>query len=187
MKKVGTTLGSHSLVFLLSEGDGPSETWSTRDLGAILKHQLATRLDADLPARTGKDCSRDSRDQASACACTTFADLLRCQRPSAALLRNAKDFAKDSAAGTGPLPKEVARFLYVLVVLKARNCGAAGVSKLGETEISRLAHLSLTADWLPAAERDLLRASLAAATGLTIAGPMPNLGQGRRQTNEPIR
>ena len=122
--------------------------WSTSDLAHLWRHQLATRLSADLSL---PDSSTGSR---------TFADLLQSTAPPLELLELVKQFARRAAAESPPaLPREVAAMLYL-----AANCAALvqlgrKISSATPSALAAQLQQALTQPWLDEATRRLLQAA----------------------------
>lgn len=133
--------------------------WSSSDLRAMLEHQLAAPLacEVDRLAELAR-CSREHVSSVVAeCGCDTFADALRDGSPSASVLSMLKNCAKGAMASQGDLPRDVARVLYVLAIVRGRQAGMDGITSLGEANITRAVARCLTFGWLPDDIRDLLR------------------------------
>lgn len=99
-------------------------TWNDKDLGDILRHQLAAPLIFDLgsTAGLGQDAGLASVNPGI----TSFGELLTHPNPPLVLLKLSKDFAKASDKSVdAPLPPEIASMLYFA-------CVAAALVRLGE-------------------------------------------------------
>jgi len=136
-----------------------SVPWSSRDLCAILEHQLSTLLVAEMDQLAAT--SRLSHERVSAilqkAGCRTYLDVFEHGSPSADVLRLVKNLAKASLAHEEGLPRDVARVLYVLALLRGRQHGVAGLTSLDDASLDREARRCLTFGWLPEAVRRLLR------------------------------
>ena len=133
--------------------------WSSSDLRAMLEHQLATPLTSELDRLA--ELSQCSREQAisiiTSCGCHSFGDLLREDSPFVSALKMLKDYAKASLVNEEDLPRDVARVLYVIAILRGREAGIADVSSLDDMSIERAVRRCLTYGWLPDDVRELLR------------------------------
>ena len=136
--------------------------WSSSDLRAILEHQLATPVVHELDRFAEiRGCSREEVSQIiRSLQCQTFGDLFRDASPSIDAITLAKDFAKASLAEDGGLPRDVARVLYVLAILRARQAGYEDISSLDVESLKRETRRCLTFGWLGDSVRDLLRVQL---------------------------
>jgi len=144
---------------LLDPSRSETVPWSSSDLRAILEHQLATPLASELDRLA--EFAQYSREQASSiidgCGCYSFGDLLRDDSPSVSALSMLKDYAKGSLVNEGDLPRDVARVLYVIAILRGRQAGSGDITSLDETSIERETRRCLTFGWLPNDIRALLR------------------------------
>jgi hypothetical protein len=133
--------------------------WSSTELRAILDHQLAASLIAER-ARLA-EITHSSLDQISALietsSCQTFGDLLLCTSPHIPTLALLKDFAKASLIDEGDLPREVARVLYIMAILRGRLSGTHLMTSLDSASIERETRRCLTYAWLPDSVRQSLR------------------------------
>lgn len=142
-----------SLARLLDAEAGGGE-WSADDLAAILRHQLAAPLRADLTAtnaHAGKTLDTISR---AAPPPATFGELFAHPHPPPELLELAKDFGKalrrDTACG---VPAGVATVIYYASIVAARlRCGRR-ISDLDEAALRRGVEWALAQPWLDAATR----------------------------------
>lgn len=151
---------SKDILKALMDPSRPSTSqWSSNDLRAMLEHQLITPLIAELDRFA--DLSNCSRDQASSvitgCGCYSFGDLVSSASPSHSAIKMLKDYAKASLASEGDLPRDAARVLYVIAILRGRYTGTGLVSSLDEASVTREARRCLTFGWLPEDIRELLR------------------------------
>ena len=179
--KAEGTLSARYLALLSTQDATTNEPWSSHDLRAILDHQLDTRLDCDLPeSASDRNCiaKNQSGRNSGQCRCLTFRDLLRCPEPSPELLKLVKAFAKNSIRVEHSLPPDVARYFYVLSVLRARSHGIAGVSTLSDASIARETGRCLTFAWLSEEARGLLRSSLA---GMSFENPLDETNRPRNR------
>lgn len=136
--------------------------WLSKDLRAILEHQLTTTLGSELDYLV--EISHLSREQVSSILKgiehRTFGNLLQDISPSIQVMRLIKEFGKASMMGNGDLPRDVARVLYVLAILRGRQAGVRNISMLDEASLEHEVRRCLTFGWLPDYVRDLLRTSL---------------------------
>jgi hypothetical protein len=133
--------------------------WSSSDLRAILEHQLATHLVSELDQFA--EASQLSSDRVlgilEASGCRTFRDVLKNASESVDAVRLVKDLAKASLAHCGGLPRDVARVLYVLAILRGRQAGVSNLTSLDNVSLERETRRCLTFGWLPDEIRCLLR------------------------------
>ena len=78
----------------------PTGLWKPDELRSIFLHQLDAPVEGDLGAASA----------------LSFGQLLRDERPSLALLKSVKDFAKRSRNSDSPLPEDVATALYFAAI-----------------------------------------------------------------------
>ena len=133
--------------------------WSSSDLRAILEHQLATPLVSELDqlAEAGRIPSDQVLRILEASGCRTFLDVIRNVSLCADAIRLVKDLAKTSLAHSGDLPRDVARVLYVLAILRAQQAGVSDLTSLDSASLERETRRCLTFGWLPDEIRCLLR------------------------------
>ena len=152
---------SNDILKALLDSSRPDlSTWSPGEMCALLEHQLSSALAsecgyfAELTGQTPEQCS----GILAGCGCRTFGDVLLNGVPSAQAVRLVKDFAKASM-GTSPgdLPKEVARVLYVMAILRPENTGIESITTLNPATIQREARRCLTFAWLPKTVRVAIR------------------------------
>ncbi len=154
---------SHDILqALLDPSRSETVAWSASDLRAMLDHQLATALSAELDQLAA--CAQSTREHALAiladCRGASFGDLLRATAPSGRALKMVKDYAKGALATAGDLPRDVARVLYVLAILRGRQSGIEDITALDEASLTREVRRCLTFAWLPEDIRALLRRGL---------------------------
>lgn len=153
---------------LMDPSEPEAVPWSSQDLCAILEHQLATPLVSELDHLA--EASRLSSDLVlpvlEACGCQTFRDVIQNPCQSADAIRLIKNLAKASLTHDGDLPRDVARVLYVLAILRGRQAGVSDVTSLDNASLEREARRCLTFGWLPEEIRRVLRVNLG---GLTSA------------------
>jgi hypothetical protein len=71
-----------------------------------------------------------------------------------------KDFAKASMTEPRDLPKDVARVLYVLTIVRGQASGERHFTTLDAANVERETRRCLTFGWLPEQVREWLRAGL---------------------------
>ena len=136
--------------------------WSSSDLRAILEHQLATSLVSEVDQLS--EASRLSSDQVlpilEASGCQTYRDVIQPPSQSPDAIRLVKALAKASLAHGGDLPRDVARVLYVLAILRGRRTGVPDLTSLDDASLDREMWRCLTFGWLPDEIRCMLRTDL---------------------------
>lgn len=151
---------SHDILqALLDPSRSETVPWSSSDLRAMLEHQLATALIAELDQLAAR--AQYTREHAlsilAGCCGASFGDLLRATAPSGRALKMVKDYAKGALGTEGDLPRDVARVLYVLAILRGRQVGIEDMTALDEASLARETRRCLTFGWLPEDIRALLR------------------------------
>ncbi|MCC5829126.1 MAG: hypothetical protein JJU36_06725 [Phycisphaeraceae bacterium] len=133
--------------------------WSSSDLRAILEHQLDVSLaqESDRLAESNRQSAEQMASILSRCSKSTFGSILNDAMPAEDAVELIKNYAKASLAGDGDLPRDVARVLYVMAILRGRFAGYEGVSSLDESSLDREAQRCLTFGWLPGRVSDLIR------------------------------
>jgi len=122
------------LAQLLSDGPTGAD-WLPEDLGAILRHQLATSIDGSK---------------------TTFGELLRHSTPPMALLEQVRGFAKGAMAQTDcGLPYEVAAVIYYGAIAAALLRHGTRITQLDDVSLQRGIQWALGQPWIDADLRGL--------------------------------
>jgi len=136
---------------LMNPSQPDAVPWSSRELCEILNHQMATDLASELDrfAEIEEWSHEKIRRTVDESGGGTFEEVLGASTPVEAVLRLVKDFAKASMREGGDLPKDVARVIYVLAILRGHACGARGISSLDLSILEREARRCLTSGWLP--------------------------------------
>ena len=136
--------------------------WSADDLASLLEHQLRTplHLEAERLVEHAPGDKEAALESLRADQTVTFFDVLHGGNAEDGVLQLVKDYAKASLATEGELPKEVARFLYVTSILRARAAGIPNFTSLDSASVDSEARRCLTFTWLPSIARDLLRQGL---------------------------
>ena len=139
------------LARLFSVDADPVGAWGAHELGAILRHQLASPVDAELspPAVAHGGEIR------------TYADLLRHPHPPVELLRLLKNFAKCHCGHPlSALPAEVMAVLYYASIVAARFHAHARITRLTDSELQRGIDWIISQPWLEDTTRCLLDKAL---------------------------
>lgn len=136
-----------------------TQPWSGDELRAILEHQLATPIAVELEhSETSLDRSiEEALTSLRSSGCHTFQDLLSADSPPIWALRTLKEFARESRVGEGALPREVARVLHVVAILRARQASVTDFTSLDDANVDREAWRCLMFPWLPDAIRRSLK------------------------------
>jgi hypothetical protein len=136
--------------------------WSSNELREILEHQMAAPLVAEQErfAMLAGCATNRVADLISSSSCRTFGDLLRNKTPPIAALRLVKDFAKAAMADEDDLPRDVARVLYILTILRGQKVSGGQLTGLDDSIIVREARRCLAFGWLPEHVRSLVREGL---------------------------
>jgi hypothetical protein len=114
------------LAHFLEVDDAPRRLWTPDELGAILRHQLATPVQLDLEAAGSAFRARlDDLSAGDQPGKLTFEELFHLAVPPVALLDLVKQFAKSSRVrGDSVLPAEIATVVYLTSIVVARlRCG----------------------------------------------------------------
>jgi hypothetical protein len=140
---------------MLGAGWERESNWRPEELGAILRHQLAAPIEADLP---GTQClSRRERGQRGRNRGRfTFGGLLHHALPQVELLRLVKEFAKAHLRrDDGLLPREIAHLLYYASLTVAQcRCGRR-ISRLSDAALIEGIDWVLSQGWVDAQTRGL--------------------------------
>ena len=157
---------------LAIDGDRPP-AWRHDELSDILQHQLRAPLMFDLGRLGGAGTPHDAGGQhppagaGPGVGLHCFGDLLYHPSPPVELLVLAKQFAKTADQG-GPLPPQIATFLYYAVIVVALLRHGARISRLSDQTLRDGLRWLSPQPWLDARARGLVAEGLAA---LPEAGP----------------
>jgi hypothetical protein len=136
------------------------ETWSDKDLPALLRHQMSAPLEFDLRSLALGKSESDAREKtvsaAAASRIKTFRDLFEHPQPPLALLKWGKDFFKQQA---GPSARrrpdqEVAYLVYLLCIVTARVRLGTRITELTDAELLKGLTWALRRNWLDATTRE---------------------------------
>jgi hypothetical protein len=136
--------------------NGPECPWQPDELQAVLRHQLASRLEAALGDSAARKLA--TIDPAlSQPLPASLADLLHHPHPPLALLEMLKEFAKSHALeAQSPLPREIAMLLYyAAIVVALKRCGSR-ITDLSDAELRRGIAGMLDCQWIDSDTRRLL-------------------------------
>ena len=142
-------------------------------MGAIFRHQMDAPLGFDLESM-GRATTKKSQalNGADLLLVQSFGQLLRHPAPPLELLTITKDFAKQHyLRSNGPLPREVARVLYVSCIAAALVKRGARITKLDDSHVRSGFEWGLSRPWLDENTRQLLQRGLE-----TIGSPNPEAG-----------
>lgn len=139
-----------TLARLLNPDTLTGRDWRADELSALLRHQLATPLTADL-ANAAPDAQQTLAAVTGplAPALRTFGDLFRQPQPPLALLQLTKQFGKNHRQDpTSPLPAEIATIIYFASIVLARLRCRQSISDLEPQALHRGIQWALAQPWL---------------------------------------
>jgi len=157
--------GAKHLLRFLNLDETTPEEWQNEDLAAMVRHQLAAPLRADLQAGAlGKSEAQGlDRDLTTAAArgINSFGDLLLHQAPPADLLKRSKEFFKKKAALSKKHSADwkIAFLFYNISVLAAWQ-HKFNISKLTPTDLLEFTKWAVKQDWVEPTIKDHLAHSL---------------------------
>ena len=146
---------------IMSWDEATPDAWNDQDLAAMLRHQLAAPLEADLSHLELPKSEAKTRDEtlgkAASAQVRTFQDLFQHPQPPLALVKWAKDFFKQQAgtAASRRPEQEVAYLLYLLSILIPRIRLGTRISKLSDTELRKGIKWAVSRKWLNGPTRKL--------------------------------
>ncbi len=158
--------GSRDVLRGLMDASADAELdWSADEMSAILLHQLDTALldETDAMADQLDRAPEDVEERLRRSGCTSFADVLLRDCRAADAIQAVKEYAKAAARDGQDIPRDVARVLYVLAILRGRAAGIAAITSLDASSVEREARRCLTQGWLPESVREALRRLVEAA------------------------
>jgi hypothetical protein len=123
--------------------------WTPNDLRMMLDHQLAT----DIAADTGTLAAN-----APNCACTRYCEFFPCNLGGCSeLASRVKEHFKQLIHSDSDFPKDIAKFFYLMAILRAKRAGIHGVSTMTKENMKRQVSHMLTLGWLSGQSRSMLR------------------------------
>ena len=149
---------ARSLARLLDFEESGKGPWMPEEFAAILAHQLAAPLEADLlPVDPGAGRLLSGLRATSAAPLATFQDLLRHAHPPVELLQLTRTFAKQCRKGPeSPMPVEVSTVLYLAAIVAARTKCHVRISRLDDHSLRESLQWALAQAWLDGETRSLL-------------------------------
>jgi len=152
------------LAWLMDTRPPEEKPWKPDELGDIFRHQMSAPVDFEL---TGVDHGVARRLKASAASgglvLKSLRDLIHHSAPPIELLEMVKQFAKGSVGQPeSPLPDEIARVIYFLVIGVARLRHGRKITTLDDASVEAGLLWSISQDWVDDATRSLLREALRA-------------------------
>lgn len=143
----GPSFDPHRLANLIEVKPEPGALWGAEELGAILKHQLATAVLPDLSDIGPK--SKNLSPLKPRTANLTFSQTLTTSNPPIELLKLIKEFSKVHWNSTkSGIPKEVAMVLYYAAIATAMNHGHTSITKLSRESLNGGFAWVLNQDWI---------------------------------------
>ena len=133
--------------------------WRTREMGSILRHQLAAPVVAELRSVRPQLAAEFTRFQISHD--ETFeclGDLFRHPTPPLKLLKLTKAFAKASRQDPdNPLPKELSTLLYFLSIVLAKIHWDKRITSLPDQQVRKGCRWGINQDWVEADMQQILQ------------------------------
>src|SRR5258708_3382531 len=147
------------LAQILAVDDVPRRLWPDGELGAILRHQLATLVQLDLETAGSTFRSRlialpaDQQPGKS-----TYEDVFHSATPSLALLGLLKQLAKSSRVrGESVLPPEIATVIYLTSIVVARLRLAQRITEQSDESLLYGIQWVIDQPWVDEKTRSLFR------------------------------
>jgi hypothetical protein len=139
-----------------------ARAWPPREYRAILRHQLAARIEADLPdTEPGQEPSHEAPRNRNGPCSLTFAELFERPDPPLALLRRVKDFAKAHRdAPRSAYPPDIAALLYYASIAAALVRRGKRITSLDDQTLRQGFDWCLKCDWIVEPLRALFTAAL---------------------------
>lgn len=148
---MGRAPKADGLRYVLDPRRGSVGPWMPHELGMIFDHQLDSRIPVD---DTDARVAVDRGD----CACSSLRQFSTCNaRQCGSLTRRFKEAAKDLVESDPDYPRDVARILYLLAVLRAKRTGMVGVTSMTDDGARREIRRVLAFGWISDDARRLLR------------------------------
>jgi hypothetical protein len=142
--------------------DGGERLWNDDELGAILRHQFAASIQADLTRLDRKPTGKVHNVAVSpGLPVKSFGDLLSHPNPPIELLKAAKDFAKFCRLSPhGAIPREIAAVLYFASLAAALVRCRCRITSLSDKTSAEGFRWVQTRPWVDAATRALTEEAL---------------------------
>ena len=121
--------GDESLLRLMSVGDDPAADWDERDVKQMLRHQMASALEASLALQPGHVARAWAEERLAGTPPETFLELLTHPTPSAGLLDLVRHFAKSNREHPDQPLRQIAGVIYRASILVARVRTSRQVSR----------------------------------------------------------
>ncbi|HZK79959.1 MAG TPA: hypothetical protein VFC46_02810 [Humisphaera sp.] len=150
-----------------------NRAWREQELGAVMRHQLASPVQFDLQAMAGPAAGRlQALCAAEGLLVKSFNDLLFHPHPPVELLEMTKRFAKASHGHPDAImPRDVALLLYYSSILVARMRGGKRITGLVDSELAEGVRWALERTWIDEPMRRMLSEGLEKITaGANAAG-----------------
>ena len=118
--------------------------WLAEDLGAMLRHQMRSRLIDDIPALV----AGDEQSGVDSWHTATFGDLLSHPAPPRVLLEAVRAFAKPGTVTLARLPEPVATAVYFAAILKAFLASGEWITQLDRATVHHAARWMGEQAWI---------------------------------------
>ena len=142
----------------LMDLDADKPFWTSDELAALSRHQLAAPVEFDLTfIEKERPGSLDTLHSVQGPAIASFRDLFHHPRPPIELLRTTKEFAKSiRIRPEAPLPEEIATLLYLLSIVAAMTRLGRRITKLDDRRLCHSLQWALDQPWVDDDTKKLL-------------------------------
>ncbi len=150
--------GPAGLARILAQDQPGASLWAMEEMRAMWEHQLRTPIETDLGMVQSPTADNDSQPKpATACAAKSFRELLHDPNPPWALLKKAKDFAKQThkEAEDSQL-KEIAAALYYASYAAGMTRRGKKLGGMGKLELREGFEWALGRTWLDEQTKELI-------------------------------
>jgi hypothetical protein len=150
------------LALILEVDEAPRRIWPAEELGAILRHQLATSIQLDLEGLGGTLKTRlIALSPAQQPGKLTFGELFQLAHPSLDLLQLVKQFAKSSRVrGETGLPAEIATVIYLASIVVALLRCNTRISEQSDEALAYGVQWVIDQPWVDETMRQLFRSAM---------------------------
>jgi hypothetical protein len=146
---------------MMTMGPEVADLWHAKELGDILRHQLAAPLEFEIIGVNGELVAQLRVKWGVAPEIETFGDLFEHPQPTVEMLELTKEFAKASRAhADGPLPEEVAVVLHLLSIVAALTKCGKRITRLDDEGLRFGLNWALEQPWLDESTRKVLQTGL---------------------------
>jgi hypothetical protein len=143
---------------VLGQDAETAQNWTPDELGMILDHQMSTNIsDEEAVCSIDRSIERTNRAMAH-CACTSYREFFICNSEYCVeITARVKAYAKYLINVETSYPRDVAKFVYLMAILRAKRTRMGEITNTSDKDIKRQVRKYLTMGWLSDESRKMLR------------------------------